>query len=97
MFCTFTTKDGTLVVRTQDIRRIEDRRKSDDSNTTECLVEWVRDDGVRDDRVIAGTAAENLARLVAEDQAKSAAYAQAQQRAANGLPALPVPRGKAGR
>lgn len=99
MFCTFTTEHGTLVVRTQDIRRIEDRPApyQEKPLAIECIVVWVETehDLEVESRIITGTAAENLARLIAEDRERSAAYAATQQRLANGMPVPPILRGKA--
>ncbi len=90
MLSTFTTKDGLLVIRSEDLRRIEDRGGG-------CLITFLIGNEQMD-RPILGTAQENLDRISAEERAALATYTEMQARAQQGLPALPVVRGeKAGR
>jgi len=98
MFSTFTTAYGMLMLRTVDLRRIEDTIEGT------CVVAW--DDGGDVSQVrIQGTATENLARIKADELTELAAaeerqvqaqirLMEAQQRIQRGYPALPVPRGK---
>jgi hypothetical protein len=96
MLSTFTTSDGTLIIRTQDIRRIEDAPEE----TT--LAYW--EEGHMVYRPIQGTARENLDRLKQEEldeiaaaTARQLALQAQQQRVQNGLPQVPLLRGKPGR
>lgn len=100
MLSTFITEHGTLIVRTQDLRRIEDEPTYKDFAMndltiigTQCVVEWERVGNTLNHRVVIGTAAENLARLRAEEFAAIAESAQYQQRIDKGLPMLPIVRG----
>ncbi len=57
MLCTFTTNKGqTLIVRSDDIRMIENR------GPEESIVLWMIGDAIHD-RIIQGTALENAARI----------------------------------
>ena len=80
MLITFTTEHGNLVIRADDLRRIEDRPGFDTSNPDKSfsMVGWVEHDKVHHD-IILGTAAENLARIV-EQEAKVIAAYEAEQR-----------------
>lgn len=88
MLSTFTTEHGALIIRTQDIRAIEDKEGR-------CIVVWVIEgaDIVVQTRRIEGTAAENYARLQAEELELIGAAHERQVRAERGYPMLPVPRG----
>jgi hypothetical protein len=87
MFCTFTTENGALIIRSEDLRSIADRVDG-------CAVMYVVADQVYS-AAIAGTATENLARLRAEELAAIEQAQKLQQRAADKLPILPIARGKA--
>ena len=98
MFCTFTTEHGTLIIRTEDVRRIEDSVRYDlkeKVNVPVCVVEWTPNGTERCFQTVHGTAAENLARLKAEELAAIEAAQRLQQRQGDGLPLMPVPRGRA--
>lgn len=91
MLSTFTKLDGgTLIVRSEDIKAIED-------GTRGCTLVWLIGDQIHD-RVIQGTALENLAHIQREELDgidRVASYQEAQQRRQmEGYPAVPVPRGK---
>lgn len=96
MFSTFTTEHGVLIIRTADVRRIEDVRRwqADHEPTTVCQVEWEPKAGVLHDRIVTGTAQENMDRLVAEEMKLIVAAEERQQRQARGLPMIPISRGK---
>ena len=88
MFSTFTKADGgALIIRTQDIREIADVEDR-------CLLSyWL---GNRMATVhIEGGAEENLDRLKQIEMAAYLAAQQAQVRQQNGLPPVPIKRGKA--
>lgn len=88
MFCTFTTMDGrTLIIRTEDLRELSDREGGG------CTITWLLGTQVRA-MSVQDTAAENLDRLRAEELAALEMARQLQQRQGNGLPILPVARGK---
>lgn len=85
MLSTFTTKDGLLVIRSEDLRRIEDRAHG-------CAITYlVGDEPISG--VVLGTAQENLDRITADEARQLAAYTEMQARTQQGLPALPVVRG----
>lgn len=93
MLSTFTTEHGTLIIRTQDIRRIEDTEGEG------CRLAWNEEDGSHFAK-IEGTAQENLDRLKAEEldaiaqaEARQLAAQQAQQRVQQGFPPIPILRG----
>ena len=86
MFSTFTISTGALIIRTQDIRRIEDV----DNETV--LSYWM--EGHMEHRPIIGGAEENLDRLKQIEMAAYLAAQQAQARQQNGLPLVPIKRGK---
>jgi hypothetical protein len=92
MLCTFTTKDGkTLIVRSDDIRVIED------AGDDESLLIWMIGDQVQD-KFIQGTARENAERIQQEELDLIARIEehrqQLQRRMAEGYPAVPVKRGR---
>lgn len=88
MFSTFTKHDDrALLVRTQDLRFIEDVAGGD----TEIGYEVA---GVLHTQSIQGTATENLERLRAEELAAMAFAQRLQQREQSGLPLLPIKRGR---
>lgn len=102
MFSTFTTKDGTLILRTQDVRRLEDRPHNDGESST-CVVVWVENEHSLEPlcRDVLGTARENLDRLKAEELAAVKAaheFERQLQQPATKAPALapivPVGRGR---
>jgi hypothetical protein len=59
MLCTFTTKDGALIVRSDDIRRIADHE-------THTLLAWIEGELICTARVL-GTAIENRDRIQQEE------------------------------
>lgn len=73
MLITFTTEHGNLVIRAEDLRRLED-------SAAGCFVCWVEHNDLFQ-RAVDGTAAENQARIVAQETAVIAAYEEAQRRA----------------
>jgi hypothetical protein len=88
MLCTFTTASGrTLVVRSEDIRSIED-----ESAEVSTIVWLVGNDS--HSRTIQGTASENLARIQQEEIENVLKYQAQQQRMQNGYPVPPVTRGR---
>ena len=102
MFCTFTTKDGVLILRTQDVRRLEDRPHNDGESSM-CVVVWVENEHSLEPlyRDVLGTARENLDRPRAEEHAAvKAAHEferQLQQpatRAPAPVPIVPIGRGR---
>lgn len=88
MFSTFTTKEGdTLIVRSQDIRQM---RSVGGERTLLCW-EVCGTDRYQE---IQDTPAENLARI-AREEPDAVMQAQArQQRQTNGLPIVPIQRGR---
>lgn len=88
MFSTFTTRGGkTLIIRGQDLRSLEDTSDG-------CVLVWEPSAGQLMNRAIEGTAAENLARLQAEELEAIDRVQRAQQRQQDGRPLVPVPRGR---
>lgn len=87
MLITFTTEHGQLVIRSEDLRRIEDRAREG------CRIAWVEGDELMISGIL-GTAQENHDRIVMEEARAIAAYEDMQQRSRQGLPALPVSRGR---
>jgi hypothetical protein len=92
MLCTFTTRgEKTLIVRSDDIRAIEDY-----GDGLSRLVYLVGNDTLS--TFILGTATENAARIQQEELdliARAEEHRrQLQQRMAEGYPAVPVQRGK---
>lgn len=93
MLCTFTTKQGdTLVIRSDDIRVLQDTREGDTA-----LLLFVIGDAVHD-RIILGTARANAERIQQEELDLIARIeehrAQLQRRMADGYPAAPIKRGR---
>lgn len=86
MLITFTTEHGTLVIRSEDLRRLEDGPEG-------CTLGWV-EESMRQYAPVLGTAMENHDRIVRDEARAIAAYEDLQQRARQGLPALPVVRGR---
>lgn len=89
MFCTFTTEHGTFILRTQDVRRLEDTPAG-------CTLAFAENDHLCYITIV-GTTTENLARLKEEELAVMTAAQQLQQRQQQGYPMLPIPRGKVAR
>lgn len=88
MFSTFTTNLGhTLLIRSVDMRVIED-------TVSGCVIIWEPTPGQLMDRLIQGTAQENLDRLKAEEMAAIDAAQRQQARVAQGQPMMPVLRGR---
>ena len=87
MLATFTTKEGLLVIRSEDLRRIQDR-----ADGHPCIAAWIEGDEVLTMSIL-GTAQENLDRIVTAEAQQFAAYAEMQARSQQGLPALPIARG----
>lgn len=97
MLCTFEIKpkEGTpegraCIIRSEDIRHITD----DEAGRT--WVRWLIGDEVLHEEVV-GTARQNMDRLQQEELVAMARVNAFQQRINQGLPAIPVQRGKAGR
>lgn len=94
MLCTFPTEHGTLVIRSEDVRRIEDAPDSAAQTAgVVCFVTWF-EEGERLRRRILGTAAENLARLKGEEWKAVEEAEQVRKRVSASYPAQPVPRGR---
>jgi hypothetical protein len=94
MLITFTTKHGALVIRSEDLRSIEDVGGEMLGDGGGCVIGWVNDvTGAGHERLVDGTATENRDRILADETRMIAAYEELQQRARNGMPALPVVRG----
>ena len=72
MLITFTTEHGNLVIRGEDLRRLEDGPEQ------QCIIGWVEHETVHHSPVN-GTAAENLARIVQQEAQVVAAYEEAQR------------------
>lgn len=92
MLCTFTTKDGALVIRSDDIRAISDGK---DGST---LLRWDVC-GTELNCFILGTAAENRDRIQREEldliaHVEAHRY-ETQRRLSEGYPVPPIKRGKA--
>lgn len=91
MLCTFTTKDGTLIIRSDDIREICDDPKDG------TYLRWEAG-GALHLATISGTASENRDRIQQEELDLIARIEdhrqQLQQRMQAGYPAVPVQRGK---
>jgi hypothetical protein len=86
MFCTFTTEQGALIIRSEDIRSLTDRVDG-------CAVMWVIGDQVYNSHV-QGTAQENLDRLRDEEIKALDAAQRLQQRAADKAALSSIPRGR---
>lgn len=80
MLCTFTTKDGALIIRSDDIKSIEDS-----VSPPGCVLIW-QVGAVVDSRAILGTALENRDRIQQEEldliDRVNQHHLQAQQQAA---------------
>ena len=85
MLATFTTKEGLLVIRAEDLRRIQDQPIG-------CMITWIEADEACS-QIVLGTAQENLDHIIAAEVQQLAAYEAMQRRAQQGLPGLPVVRG----
>ena len=85
MLITFTTEHGHLVIRSEDLRRLEDIPDG-------CALGYLQHDRLFSE-IVQGTAAENRDRIVAEETAAIAAYEDMQRRARQG-PAQAVSRGR---
>ncbi len=89
MFSQFTTPTGrTLIVRAIDIRVLEDAKDG------VCTLIWEPTPGQLMDRTILGTAVENLDRLKQEETDALIAAEKVRPRQSNGLPSMPVMRGR---
>ncbi len=91
MLCTFTTRDGMVIIRSDDIRLIEDGA----SNSAELI--WLMGDELTT-RTIQGTATENRDRIQQEEldliaRVEAHRY-ETQRRLSEGYPVPPVARGK---
>jgi hypothetical protein len=91
MLCTFTTKDGVLIVRSDDIRSICDGEQG-------SLLVWAAGDGLAS-RTILGTAAENRDRIQQEElnaigRIEAHRY-ETQKQLQAGYPVPPIKRGRA--
>lgn len=91
MLCTFTTETGDLIVRSDDIRAIEDRSDG-------TFVAWsIGGENIKVARIV-GTALENAARIQQDELDMFGRIEehrqQLQRRIAEGYPAVPVQRGK---
>lgn len=76
-----------LVIRSEDLRRLEDLPSGG------CVVQWVELDQLFH-QTVEGTARENLERLRREELEAVAEAQKLQQRHTDGLPILPIPRGR---
>lgn len=92
MLSTFKTSNGVLIIRSEDIKAIED-----DDEAKDCTLTYLIGSEVHE-RVLVGTALENLAHIQREELDgidRVASYQEAQQRRQMaGMPAVPVMRGK---
>lgn len=98
MLCTFTTlSGGALIVRSDDIRLIEDVIDLVHLENETAVLVWMVGDQHRT-RDIAGTARDNMRRIQQEELDLIAHVnehqQQVQKRLAEGYPAVPVGRGK---
>lgn len=86
MLITFTTEHGDLVIRAEDLRRLQDvRNEAEPSQPPKCWIDWVQHDRIFTE-VITGTAAENRDRIVQQEAQVITAYEEAQRRAAAATP-----------
>jgi hypothetical protein len=88
MLCTFTTKEGTLIVRSDDIKRIADQE-------THTLLAWLEGELICTAR-ITGTAAENRDRILQEELDQIGTVELHRYRTQQLLQAQPQPRGRQG-
>ncbi len=86
MLCTFTTKDGDLVIRSDDIRVIKD------TPTGAILVAVIGTESCTND--ILGTAAENRDRILQEELDQIGVVETHRYRTQMLLQAQPTPRGR---
>jgi len=91
MLTTFTTEHGALVIRSEDLRRLEDTVHLDGSSAG-CTLGWIEGEAMKYAAIL-GTAQENRDRLVAEELHAIAEYEAMQRRQQEGRPMLPVVRG----
>lgn len=92
MLCTFTISDDrTLVVRSDDIKSIQDHAAGG------CRVIWLAGSELHT-HIVQGTAIENRDRIQQEEldliSRVNEHHQRQQQRMQQGYPAIPVPRGK---
>ena len=80
MLITFTTEEGQLVIRAEDLRWIEDRPNYNtlDPDQPYSLLTWLSHDTTQH-RIVLGTATDNASRIVAEEAKLIAAYEAAQR------------------
>lgn len=71
MLITFTTEHGNLIIRGEDLRRLEDVLDG-------CMICFV-EEGQRTYTTVHGTASENAARIVAQEAQVIAVYEEAQR------------------
>jgi hypothetical protein len=89
MFSKFITRGGrALLIRSIDMRSLEDGEPGG------AVLVWEPTPGQLMDRTIKGTADENMARLRQEESAMLIASEKLRQRQANGMPSMPVIRGR---
>ncbi len=82
MLITFATDHGILVIRSEDLRRIED-------SVGGCVLGWIEGDELITYTPIQGTAQENLDRIVEAETRLIAAYEEMQQRKDRGQSPAP--------
>lgn len=82
MLTTFTTEHGLLVIRAEDLRRIQDMGKEG-----KCTITWIEGDEPHG-RDILGTAQENLDRILEAETKALATYEAMQRRQSQGLPVV---------
>ena len=76
MLITFTTEHGNLIIRGEDLRRLEDGPEG------QCVVGWTEGETrLMNYAPIQGTASENAARIVAQEAQVIAVYEEAQRQA----------------
>jgi hypothetical protein len=88
MLCTFTTEHGTLIIRSDDIRAIEDS-----ISPPGCILTW-QIGTVIDSRLILGTASENRERILQEELDQVGTVELHRYRTQQLIQAQPAPRGK---
>ena len=96
MFSTFTTDNGKLIIRTEQVQGLADiaTRVYGTDAPPRCVVSWLVGNEVHSVDVL-GTAQENFDRLKREELEMVAEAQKYQQRQEAGLPVLPIPRGRA--
>lgn len=75
MLITFTTEHGNLIIRSEDLRRLEDEAGP------RCRVEWAPTGAGLHFQYVTGTALDNYARIMQEEAKLIAAYEAAQRMA----------------